>query len=361
MSQLPIFGVSAPNEELIHSYQVDIGPSGDLSNHGPIEFNIVGNADFTDLSATTLHLTVKVVKGDTTVDSTGKQEVALTNNALHSMFADVIVTVNETIIEGGEQNYYLKAMIGTLFAYSDTTIEKQLFSVGFVKDEAGKADDVLNSGYTVRKSWTAAGASKEFYGKLFVDMFKQSRYLIGNVNMRIKLIKNPAAMALWTNAPSDKPKIIIEQARLYLRKVRPHPQILNDMELNLSRGGIVHYPINRTEINIIPAAAGLLKISKEQLFYGKVPKLLVMAMLDTEAASGVYNKNPFNFKHCFVKAIDLRIDGESKPILPLTPNFKTKQCTREYMSVLESMNILAQDACLPFTYAEFLNGYTFFA
>ena len=84
-------------------------------------------------------------------------------------------------------------------------------------------------------------------------------------------------------------------------------------------------------------------------------------MVDNDAASGIYTKNPFNFKHFNVKHLDLRIDGVSKPVLPLTPDFKGKKCIREYMSLLESMNILGKDASLPFTYNEFLNGYTFFA
>ena len=137
MAQLPIFSSPLPQEEIEYSYQVDINPSGELGNQGPLEFNIVGNSDVIDLSATSLHLTVKIVKADGSVDATGKQEVALTNNALHSIFSDVIVTMNETIIEGGEQNYFLKAMINTLFSYSKSTIEKQMFAVGFVKDAAG--------------------------------------------------------------------------------------------------------------------------------------------------------------------------------------------------------------------------------
>ena len=89
--------------------------------------------------------------------------------------------------------------------------------------------------------------------------------------------------------------------------------------------------------------------------------MLVMAMVNNDASKGVYGKNPFNFKHFNVKHVDLRIDGESKPVLPLTPDFKGKKCIREYMSLLESMNILGKDASLPFTYDKFLNGYTFFA
>ena len=52
----------------------------------------------------------------------------------------------------------------------------------------------------------------------------------------------------------------------------------------------------------------MLKVSKEQLFYGKLPKIIVMSMADSEAMSGVYAKSPFNFKPYNIKQLDLRID-----------------------------------------------------
>jgi len=360
MAQLPIFHLPQPQQELQESFQVEVNPLADIAS-GPIEFNITGNNDFIDLSATTLHVRAKIVKADGTAYEKDKAEVAFANNALHSMFQDVIVSINETIVEGGEQNYNMKSLISTLFTYSDSTMERQLFAAGFVKDEAGKMDELTNKGYVTRKGWTNGGTSKDFYGKLFVDMFQQPRYLIGNVNMKIKLIRAAHALALWTNAVGEKPKFIIEAATLYLRKVRPHPQIVNDVIMSMSKGASAHYPINRVEISTFPVPANTIKFSKDQLFYGKVPKILVMCMPDNVASSGTYTTNPYNFKHCNASSIDLRIDGESKPILPLTPNFKTKQCLREYMSVLESMNILGKDSFLPFTYDEFLNGYTFLA
>ena len=359
MSNLPSFGAAVPQLELQESYQDEISPLGDI-RQGPIEFNIIGNDDFIDLSATTLHLTAKITKADGTAYD-DKAEVAFTNNVLHSLFSDVIFTINDTIVEGGEMQYSMKSMISTLFTYSSDTVKNQLFAAGYVRDDAGKADDVTNTGYVARKAWTSKGASKEFYGKLALDLFRQNKYMMPNVNMRLKFIKAQHTMAIWTNSGTEKYKVVFEAAKLYLKKIRPHPQILQNIDNNLSRGGLVHYPINRSEIVQIPLAANNLEITKEQLFYGRVPKMIVLAMCDNEALSGVYAKNPYNFGHYNVKHVDLRVDGVSKPILPLTPNFTTKSCIREYMSLLESMAILGKDSCLPFTYEDFLNGYTFFA
>src|SRR5277367_2356923 len=280
MSNLPIFGNPSFQQELEDSYQVDINPLGDVA-HGPIEFNIVGNKDFIDLNATTLHVAAKITKADGTAYA-DKAEVAFINNTLHSLFSDIIVSINDTIVESGEQTYSMKALIGTLFSYSKDTMENQLFFSGFARDEAGKADDIANTGYLARRAWTNLGAVKDFYGKFFVDLFQQSRYLIGNVNMRIKFIKAANAFAIMTSVKDERPKIVFESAKLYLRKIKPNPQILANVATNLSRGAAVHYPIARTEVITIPAAAGILDMSKEQLFYGRIPKILVLAMIDND-------------------------------------------------------------------------------
>src|SRR5438552_6679000 len=134
------------------------------------------------------------------------------------------------------------------------------------------------------------GASKEFYGKLFVDIFQQQRYLISNVNMRIKLIKAAYAFAISCNISGERPKFVIERARLYFKRIVPHALILQDIGTTLSRGGMIHYPINCTDIVSIPVAANTSEVSKEQLFYGRIPKLIVMAMVVNDALGGVYNK-----------------------------------------------------------------------
>ena len=141
---------------------------------------------------------------------------------------------------------------------------------------------------------------------------------MGNVNMKIKLVKAANSFVIWTYDAIEKPKFIIEKATLYLRKVRPNPQIANHVYENISKGAVVYYPINRTELTMLSISAGTLDFCKDQLFYGKMPKLLVMSMVDNVALNGVYGKNPFNFKHFGIKSIDLRVNGVSKPILPLT-------------------------------------------
>src|SRR5438552_8911047 len=163
MADLPIFGVPAYQNELVESYQDEVYTMGDTT-HGPIQFNITGNNNLIDLNSIALHLTAKFTKADGTTYAAdapdAKVEVAFINNVLHSLFSDIIVSLNDTILEGGQVQYGLKSIISTLFTYSSVTIEKQVFASGFSKDQGGKMDEMANTGYVARKAWTSGGASK---------------------------------------------------------------------------------------------------------------------------------------------------------------------------------------------------------
>src|SRR5438552_11780538 len=166
MASLPIFRVPSYQNELVESYQDEVSTMGD-TKQGPIEFSITGNNDLIDLSSIALHVTAKITKADETAyaadSSTAKVEVAFINNVLHSLFADIIVSINDTIVEGGELQYNIKSMINTLFTYSTQTMEKHLCASGFVKDQAGKMDVVTNTGYMAYKAWSAVCATIDFY------------------------------------------------------------------------------------------------------------------------------------------------------------------------------------------------------
>src|ERR1700729_916085 len=86
--------------------------------------------------------------------------------------------VNGNRLEGGDNTYLYKSLIGSLFRYSKETQEGQLFSVGFMRDDHAAMDGVTNTGFLKRKEWTAAGAVKDFKGKLNLIILNQVRFLV---------------------------------------------------------------------------------------------------------------------------------------------------------------------------------------
>ena len=60
---------------------------------------------------------------------------------------------------------------------------------------------------------------------------------------------------------------------------------------------------------------GLLSLDRENVFLGVLPKLVVIALVHSEAYHGSYAKNAFNFHHYKVTQVALSVNGETrKPI-----------------------------------------------
>ena len=326
---------------------------------GPIKFQIPADANFIDLKSTMLHVEVVItdLAGKAYIDA--KNEGVFVNNMLHSIFSDIIVKIGDTIVEGGDQTYAMKAYIDTMFAYSTKAMEKQLMCSGFYKDASAEMDTAKNTGYISRQALTTLGAVTELYGKPMLSIFQQNKYLLNRTRWSLKLIRSKPEFALMSLKSGEKPRFEIKSASLVIRKIVPNPAITMSIERELAANRPVIYPVNHVEVFYLFSKEKVAKFMHDQLFYNRVPKMIVMAMLDNEALNGSYTKNPFNFKPFDVSMIDLKINGISKPQLPIKLS-KTGKNYRAYMSVYEALNIVGRDSYLPFTYDEWKAGYSFF-
>ena len=121
---------------------------------------------------------------------------------------------------------------------------------------------------------------------------------------------------------------------------------------HLAKGGLLHFPFNRVEIASLTIPTNMQECTKDQIFYNRVPKFIVLVLIDNQVAGGMYGKSMFNFQHYGLKEVDLSVNGTSRPSVAKTPNFPAKMYLREYMSVMEARNMLGNDTFLPFTYDE---------
>ena len=94
-------------------------------------------------------------------------------------------------------------------------------------------------------------ASKEFCSPLHLDYFQQSRYLLGGVDIRLRLIRSSTAFAVMqlqdAGTANVAIKVIIEKAVLYMRKVHISPSVINRHETGLLKQNAI-YPIQRCEM-----------------------------------------------------------------------------------------------------------------
>ena len=75
----------------------------------------------------------------------------------------------------------------------------------------------------------------------------------------------------------------------------------------------------------------------DNLFKGKLPDCIALAMVADTAATVSYTANPFNFQNFGLNYIALSAKSQLIPHIPLEPNITSNDYLSEYLSVMEAM------------------------
>ena len=163
-----------------------------LDSGGPIELLIPGSGDdYLDLANTMLHVQVKVTRanGD---DLDLVDPVGPVNNWLHSLFSQVDVCLNGTLVTPSTNTYVYRAYIETLLSYGPDAKDTQLTSQLWHKDTATRMDAVeivegpaANEGFVTQRANIVRSRMVNLMGCLHVDLFLQDKFLINGVDVKV--------------------------------------------------------------------------------------------------------------------------------------------------------------------------------
>ena len=214
-SELCIFEPTAVQIVMESSLWCDIHPKASLNKNSNIEYDISGDtSDYLDLNDTILSLTRKITTHDGNAPSGGNYAgLCITNHLLHALFKDVKVYLNDVQIEGGNNLYPFKAAIQNELNFSKESKNIQLTPSGHATDRT-----------RLRDKYYVGGGSFQLTGAMMIDFFQNhSKYLLPGVNVKVLLerSKNQFTLQVPESANTDevRPKIVIEDAVLYIRKV----------------------------------------------------------------------------------------------------------------------------------------------
>ena len=150
------------------------------------------------------------------------------NILLHRLFSQVEFSLSGTLITNSSNTYPYRAYLENLLSYRPAAKSSQLTSELFYKDEAGKMDkpnpleanaDERNTGLARRAGFIARSREVDLVGRIHTDIFFQNRYMLNEVNTKIKLTRskdNYCLMAIGGQAF----KVKIAGAAFLSRKVK---------------------------------------------------------------------------------------------------------------------------------------------
>ena len=346
-SELCLFDHALPQVVVENSVFEEIFPINTISgdNNSDIEFNIIAsNTDYLDLNDTLLYIQIKVAGSDGK-DLAKDADVTATNYLFHTLFKDVVLTLNNEKIEGGNNDYAYKALLETIINYNTDTKKTNLTCIGY--DESD----------TNRKGWIAESKPFNMCGSLQLDFFDQPRYLIPGVNVFLRLKRNNSNFSLISSVL--KPKIICLESKLYVRRVKVDPSVLIGHQLGLNKMNAV-YPYRKSKFVSYTIAKGSSSFYKDQIFGDtRLPKFILVTFQKASQYSGAYTEDISKYNHFNVSSITLSRNTDYRE--SYTQDFESGNYITTYVSsIIRNMGYLDRNLNNGITSTNFKSTYPFF-
>lgn len=301
---LPLTALDAPDK-------ADTAPS-------PIEFVVPGQgSSYQDLAS--IHIRIKATVHSKTANVDKK--CTLISLAPHALFKQIDLFLNGVLVSYSSSNYPYRAMIETLLGHT-ANVKKDYLSMAIWEEREGKHNENLDM---------------VFHPNL--DMMHQSRYLLPGVEIKLRLIPHLNTFPIKAGGDTDDDifYLRLNSVNMLIKKVIPASTVLNAHMQTLHKTKAI-YPIRRVFVKSHTVAQKTDQASLPNLILGQLPIRVIVGMVTSAAYSGTRaSLNPFNFKHFNLDSIALQINGTSHPVPEYRPDFSTRQYSRSYLGLLQTV------------------------
>lgn len=341
--ELDIFEKRKINAGILASEDLAIRPITSL-NASTLEFVSPGQGPkYRDMSSIYLRLRLKLM--DDVVKNTELKTDAKDgpiNNISSSLFKSVQLFLNNKPVSNIDTCYAYRSYFENLLNFGTEQAAVHLEPAGWSLDN-GEFDSITptkNVGFDKRKEWFKPGKIVECCCKISCDFLNQNRLLLPNVELRLVLTRESPEFYIMSASDSTS-SIKIMEATLYVPHVTINPQVLLAHESVLRKQNAI-YPYSRIEVKTFVTPPGSKSLSLSNCVIGSLPKLILVAMVETSRFVGDRTLNPFYFKHHNLCEFYAIVNSVAVPAQPIECDFTDPAnpiCTRAYdMLIRETKN-----------------------
>ncbi|XP_005101436.1 uncharacterized protein F54H12.2-like [Aplysia californica] len=363
-SALDLFSLPPTQTSVENGMYVEFLPLSSLGPSATVEFaiNQKGSSEFLDLANTYLYVKAKITKADESSLDEGAG-VGPVNNWFHSLFSQVDLSLNNTLVTPSENIYPFRAYLERVLNFDSGAKQSQFTSEMFYADSSGHFEQVKgdeNAGMKFRCSLTASSKEVAMYGRLHVDIMNTNRYLLNGVDVKLRLVKSKESFHLMAEGAGFKTSRSLTHVSLFVRKLRVNPSVQIPVNKALECTS-ARYPVKRVTIKSFSISRGNLGSTQDNLFLAQLHTRLLVCFVDSDAFNGNFTKNPFHFKHHNVCYVSLFLDGQQIPSSPLTPDFENNQFVRSYHRLFIELGLASTNEGNCLNMSDFAAAYCIFA
>ena len=285
------------------------------------------------------------------------------NNWLHSLFSQVDVYINDTLVTLSSNTYPFRAYIETLLSYGAEAKKTQRTSQMWYKDTAGHIDATLencgNAGLAERRKYIAESRVVEMMGRLYVDLFLQDKFLLNGVSVKIRLVRSKDTFSMMADGVNPDFKAHIVDAIMFACKA-VLSQTVQMAHIKALENGTAKYPLRPVDCKVYTIPQCAMSQPMRTASSGRYRSDSSCGVSTTMPTMAITLKKTFHAKNNGINFLAVYVDGRQVPAKPLQPNFETGHCVRSYVNMYSATGKQAQDEGSELTRHDFGNGYTFF-
>lgn len=324
-----------------------------------VEFEITGLAARKAAATDTTTTLIEIGTGD------NMAKIVPVNNILHSAFESVDVYVNNMVTTRADRNYGYNAYFDIIRKYGEQSLDTYFQLGGWYKDDLSHMDS-----YSIKEStnlqarrnfWSLSNKALkgQFIGRLCSPLFMQEKILPPQVGLRVIMKKANNAFCLMHEGGDFQLKI--SGIVLMVQKVTPALGIKESYIKLLDEGNPLQYFLRTPMINYYTIPVNTSQFVRDDLFLGKMPKHIIIGMVETTAYHGDSKKNPFNFQHFNINEIGLYKDGMPYPCPVTKMDFTNNMYAEVYHNFMKSLGSAYANNVPTINKDEFKSGFTLFS
>jgi hypothetical protein len=360
---LDLFAPVMKEDTMQDGKEIEIFPTGVVTDTGPYDFVIPSDGnEFTAMPLTRLHGEVEVTKPD------GSKVTDTEINACVNLFPQTLFRQIELYVNGKQvadlstPSYPYKAFIQTHLGTTDDAKKITYSPEMWGKDTLEKENVFIHTGADKCESFEKRHARlKEgrlyFSMILHVDFLQCRNLLMPGVELKLRLVRNDDTFSLL--GTTLQTKIKIHKLHLTIRRIKLESAVSVGFEKTLLTKPAV-YPIANSKIKTYTIQSGIQSERISQIFRGILPRQIIIGFVNSKAADGNIDANPFVFEHFDNNYFNGFINGEPIIPRPFQPDPTNKNYWREYRWFLDNTACLLSNQTHGITYKEFYNNSFFY-